>query len=391
MLCPSLGVRTATGFYRFSVLGSAEDERWQAGPRSHPPHSRFFYSLFDFRKNHASPTVISSEAGRLFFRVRSYERLGLQSRGVSLPLCFDAADYEINSSGWFPMTRIDLNCDMGEVPEAIADGTQEALLRSITSANVACGGHAGDAQTMRTTIEQALRAGVAVGAHPGYPDRENFGRLELKMSAEAVADSVYEQVRALAEVAAACGAKLVHVKPHGALYNQAVKNRELAGAIVNGVAKALGLQRMRKNATRFHPEPVAQAFRPEESAFPRNVREGWSGEIVLVGLAGSPMLDVFRQAGFAAAAEAFADRRYEPDGTLRSRKFENALIRDPAEAAKQALGIAKRGIVTAHDGTEVKLTAQTICIHGDTPGSVQIASAVARTLRNGGVTARSLS
>ena len=246
------------------------------------------------------------------------------------------------------MTRIDLNCDMGELPEAVADGTQEALLRSITSANVACGGHAGDERTMRTTIEQALKAGVAVGAHPGYPDRENFGRLELKMPAEAVADSIYDQVRALAEVAVKRGAKLVHVKPHGALYNQAVKNRELAEAIAQGVAK-------------------------------------YSRNLVLMGLAESPMLEVFRQAGFAVAAEAFADRRYEPDGTLRSRKFENALIRDPTEAAKQALSIAQRGIVTAHDSTKVKLTAQTICIHGDTPGSVQIAAAVARTLRDAGV------
>ena len=245
--------------------------------------------------------------------------------------------------------RIELNCDMGELPEAIADGTQEALLRSITSANVACGGHAGDERTMRTTIEQALRAGAAVGAHPGYPDRENFGRLELKMSADAVADSVCEQVRALAEVAAKCGAKLVHVKPHGALYNQAVKNRELAEAIVKGVAQ-------------------------------------YSKNLVLMGLAGSLMLDVFREARLATAAEAFADRRYEPDGTLRSRKFENALIRDPAEAAKQALSIAQRGTVTAHDGAEVKLSAQTICIHGDTPGSVQIAAAVARALRDAGLT-----
>lgn len=243
---------------------------------------------------------------------------------------------------------MDLNCDMGELPEAIADGTQEALLRSITSANVACGGHAGDERTMRTTIEQALRAGVAVGAHPGYPDRENFGRLELKIPLEAVAESVYEQVRALAEVAAQCGTKLVHVKPHGALYNQAVKNRELAEAIAKGVAK-------------------------------------YDKSLVLMGLAKSLMLEVFREAGFAVAAEAFADRRYEPDGTLRSRKFENALIRDPAQAAKQALGIALGGIITAHDGTEVKLTAQTICIHGDTPGSVQIAPAVARTLHEAGV------
>ena len=246
------------------------------------------------------------------------------------------------------MTRIDLNCDMGELPEAIADGTQEALLGSITSANVACGGHAGDERTMRATIEQALKAGVAVGAHPGYPDRENFGRFELKMPAEAVANSIHEQVRTLAEVAGKCGTKLVHVKPHGALYNQAVKNRELAEAIARGVAK-------------------------------------FSKDLVLMGLAESPMLEVFRQAGFAVAAEAFADRRYEPDGTLRSRKFENALIRDPAEAAKQALSVAQRGIVTAHDGTEVKLIAQTICIHGDTPGSVQIVAAVARTLREAGV------
>src|SRR5438874_769284 len=196
------------------------------------------------------------------------------------------------------MTRIDLNCDLGELPEAIADGTQEALLRSITSANVACGGHAGDERTMRTTIEQALRAGVAVGAHPGYPDRENFGRLELKLSPQAVADSVCDQVRALAAVAAARGAKLVHVKPHGALYNQAVKNRELAEAIAQGVVKC------NKN-------------------------------LVLMGLAESAMLDVFRDAGFAVAAEAFADRRYEPDGTLRSRKFDNALIRDPARSLQE--------------------------------------------------------
>jgi 5-oxoprolinase (ATP-hydrolysing) subunit A len=246
------------------------------------------------------------------------------------------------------MKQVDLNCDMGELPEAIADGTQEALLRSITSANVACGGHAGDQHTMKMTIEQALRAGVAVGAHPGYPDRENFGRLELKMPAEAVADSVFEQVRTLAEIAAACGAKLVHVKPHGALYNQAVKNRELAEAIAKGVAK-------------------------------------WSKGVVLVGLAGSPMLDVFREAGFAVAAEAFADRRYEPEGTLLSRKFDDALIRNPEEAAWQALGITERGVVIASDGSEVAVDAQTICIHGDTPGAPEIAAAVARTLREAGV------
>lgn len=244
--------------------------------------------------------------------------------------------------------KIDLNCDMGEMPEAIADGTQEALMRSITSANIACGGHAGDAQTMRATIEQAQRAGVAVGAHPGYADRENFGRLELNLSPDEVAKSVFAQVRALAEVAETCGAQVVHVKPHGALYNQAVANRQLAAAFASGVAR-------------------------------------WSREVVLVGLAGSSMLDVFREAGFRVAAEAFADRRYEPDGTLRSRKFEDALIRDPEEAGKQALNMVERGVVTTIDGSEVPVAAQTICIHGDTPGATKIAAAVAQTLREVGV------
>src|SRR6202047_825500 len=129
------------------------------------------------------------------------------------------------------MKSIDLNCDMGELPEAIADGRQESLMPSLTSVNVACGGHAGDEQTMKTTIEQAVRWKLALGAHPGYPDRANFGRLKLQMSAEAVADAVFEQVRALAKVAASYRAQLVHVKPHGALYNQAVHDHELAEAI----------------------------------------------------------------------------------------------------------------------------------------------------------------
>jgi UPF0271 protein len=252
-----------------------------------------------------------------------------------------------------PLLTIDLNCDMGEMPEAIADGTQEALMRSITSANVACGGHAGDEETMRATIQQAMRYGVAVGAHPGYADRENFGRLELKMSPAEVANSVYEQVRALAQVAESCGARVVHVKPHGALYNQAVKSRELARAIADGVAR-------------------------------------WNRRVVLVGLAGSAMLEVFREAGFALAAEAFADRRYEPDGTLRSRKFEDALIRDPESAARQALGMVERGVVTVSNGREVAVEAQTICIHGDTPGAPAIAAEVARVLRESGVILRGL-
>jgi UPF0271 protein len=250
--------------------------------------------------------------------------------------------------------KIDLNCDMGEVPEAIADGTQEALMRSITSVNIACGGHAGDEQTMKTTIEQALRWKLAIGAHPAYADRQNFGRLELKLLPSEIANSVFEQVRALAEVAERCGARVVHVKPHGALYNQAVRNRELAEAIAEGVGR-------------------------------------WRRDVVLVGLAGSPMLDVFRKAGFAVAAEAFADRRYEPDGTLRSRKFEDALICYPMEAGRQALSIVERRVVIACDGTEVSVDAQTLCIHGDTPGAPEIATKVAQTLRDAGVAPCALS
>ena len=260
------------------------------------------------------------------------------------------------------MHGIDLNCDMGESSLAIADGTQEALLRSISSANIACGGHAGDAQTMRTTVQQALRANVAVGAHPGYPDRANFGRLELKMSPGALADSLCEQLCSLAEIAAACGARLAHVKPHGALYNQAAKDGALAAAIAEGVAHA-----QTKFSNAFTARPV------------------------LVGLAGSPMLEVFREADFPVAAEAFADRRYEPDGTLRPRRFDDALIRDPAEAARQALDIAQRGVVVGHDGAEVLLKARTICIHGDTPGAPQIAAAVVQALRNAGIAIASFS
>jgi UPF0271 protein len=222
---------------------------------------------------------------------------------------------------------MDINSDVGELHSMIEDGTQEALMPFLTSANIACGGHAGDRQTMRTTVEQARRHKVAIGAHPGYPDRENFGRLELDLSLKEVEQIVYEQVRALAAIAP----EIVHVKPHGALYNQAVKNTLLAAAIARGVAR-------------------------------------YSRSVTLMGLADSPMLHVFREEGFKVFAEAFADRRYEPDGTLRNRKHSDALIQDPAEAAAQAVSIAQKGHV------------QTICIHSDTPGSVAIARAVFQAL-----------
>jgi 5-oxoprolinase (ATP-hydrolysing) subunit A len=241
------------------------------------------------------------------------------------------------------MRRIDLNCDMGEVPVLIANGTQEALMPFLTSVNIACGGHAGDEAMMRTTIEQARRWNLTLGAHPGYPDRENFGRRALEMPADAVAATVFEQVATFARIAEEMGASVAHVKPHGALYNAAVHDAVLANAIAEGVAR-------------------------------------WSRKIILVGLAGSLMLRVFEAAGFCVAAEAFADRRYEADGSLRSRRFADSLITDPELAAKQVVQIVERSTVTGVDGTEVPISAETICIHGDNPGAVPIAAAVAKAL-----------
>jgi UPF0271 protein len=249
--------------------------------------------------------------------------------------------------------HIDLNCDMGEIAEHIKDGTQESLMRSITSVNIACGGHAGDERMMKATIEQALRWNLTIGAHPGYADRENFGRVELDLPLEQIEESIFGQIRVLAEVAATFATAIVHVKPHGALYNQAVNKPELARAIANGVAR-------------------------------------FSKDVILVGLAGSKMLDVFRDAHFRIAAEAFADRRYEPDGTLRSRKHEDALLRDPKDAAEQAVRIATMQGVMASDGSTVKIEAQTICIHGDTPGAPKIAEAVAAGLQQANVALRPL-
>jgi 5-oxoprolinase (ATP-hydrolysing) subunit A len=251
------------------------------------------------------------------------------------------------------MRRVDLNCDMGELPEMLADGSQEALMKVVTSANVACGGHAGDEEMMRTTIEQAMRHGVAVGAHPGYEDRENFGRVALNLSAEEIRDSVYRQVVALGKTAEKCGAAVVHVKPHGALYNQAAQDARIARCIAEGVRR-------------------------------------WWQDVVLVGLAGSVMLEEFRVAGFRVAAEAFADRRYEKDGSLRARKFRDALLDVPEKAAEQAVRIVEgRGALT-REGAVVALEAQTICIHGDTPGAGRIAEAVRKALEGTGVGVRAL-
>jgi UPF0271 protein len=258
------------------------------------------------------------------------------------------------------MKRIDLNCDMGELPEAVADGSQQALLRFVTSANIACGGHAGTPEMMKQTIEQALAAKVAVGAHPGYEDRENMGRAEQRLTTGEIAALVYRQLRTLHEIAELCGARIGHVKPHGALYNQAARDAHLASGIAGGVAQWCTQYGIDKQ------------------------------EIVLVGLAGSVMLESFRAAGFPVAAEAFADRRYESDGSLRSRKLEGALLNDPQDAATQALRIIEEKSVLTIDGTLVPIEAQTICIHGDTPGALQIAEAVHRKLREAAISIQAL-
>jgi 5-oxoprolinase (ATP-hydrolysing) subunit A len=252
------------------------------------------------------------------------------------------------------MKQIDLNCDMGELPEAVADGSQEALMRYISSTNIACGGHAGDEKVMRATIEQALRHGVSIGAHPGYEDRTNFGREELRLTFEEIAASVHRQILALEKIASDLGARIGHVKAHGALYNQAARNRQLARAVAEGVRR-------------------------------------WRSDAVMVGLAGSVMLDEFQAAGFAIAAEAFADRRYEPDGSLRSRKFTDALLTASGQAAEQALRIANTGQVEIAGGGTLSLHAQTICIHGDTPGALEIAAHVHQRLATAGVKISALS
>lgn len=223
---------------------------------------------------------------------------------------------------------IDLNCDMGELEDSAHEA---ALMQYITSANIACGGHAGDASTMERTALLALERGVHIGAHPGYPDRENFGRLEMAMASEDIEAAVWEQIARLDAIVRRLGGAIAHVKPHGALYNVAVKDREVARAIGQGVQR-------------------------------------WNPRTVVFGLAGSPMLDVWREMGLAVAGEGFADRRYETDGSLRSRRFADALITDPAEAAAQALRLAREGRV------------QTICVHGDTPGSVGILRACREAL-----------
>ncbi len=229
------------------------------------------------------------------------------------------------------MTSIDLNADLGE-----GCGDDEALLGIVTSANIASGGHAGDVRTMETTVRAAIRHGVAIGAHPSYPDRAGFGRLQMERTPNEIFDDVLEQTRALATVADAQGARLRHVKAHGALYNVAARDRDVADAISRAVV----------------------AFDPE---------------LAIVGLAGGAQLLSARVHGLRAIAEVFADRGYRPDGSLIARGQPGALIDDVDTAVAQALALARAG------------TGQTICIHGDGPHALAFARAIRAALEDAGI------
>ena len=247
------------------------------------------------------------------------------------------------------MSRIDLNADLGESFGPWPMGTDEALMASISSANIACGFHAGDPSVMRRTVALAKANGVAVGAHPGFPDLVGFGRREMSASPDEVTDMVLYQVAALAGVAASQGVRLQHVKAHGALYNMAARKRDLAEAIARGTA-----------------------------AFDRS--------LILFGLPGSELLRAGERAGLRVAAEVFADRAYEPDGTLVSRARPGSVIHDRNEVVARAVRMVRERAVTAIDGTLVRLQADTICLHGDTPGAADLARQVRRGLEAEGIT-----
>jgi UPF0271 protein len=243
--------------------------------------------------------------------------------------------------------RIDLNADVGESFGAWSIGADADLIPLVSSVNVACGAHAGDPATILRTVELAARHGASIGAHPGYPDLAGFGRRELDMSAADLRASLIVQVGAVLAATRLVDVPIRHVKPHGALYNRAARDPAVAAVI-------------------------ASAIRDLD---PR---------LVLVGLAGSASLAAARDAGLAVLAEAFADRAYEPDGSLRSRTLTGAVL-GPAEAAAQAVAIARDGSVRAGDGSSLSVQADTICIHGDSPGAVEIARAVRAELDAAGI------
>lgn len=241
--------------------------------------------------------------------------------------------------------HIDLNCDLGESFGAYRLGDDATMMPYISSANVACGFHAGDPLVMQATVRLCAAAGVRVGAHPSTPDLQGFGRREMSLSPEEVEALVLYQVGALAAFTRAAGVELTHVKPHGALYNQAARDPALAEAIARGVGR-------------------------------------FSRGLVLVGLAGSALVVAAAGAGLQAASEGFPDRAYEPDGSLRARRLPGAVLHDPAEIAANAVRLAREGIVSGQG----RVAVDTLCLHGDNPSAVAAAQAVRRALDEAGIT-----
>ena len=244
--------------------------------------------------------------------------------------------------------RIDLNADVGESFGAYDLGHDSELMRSITSANVAAGFHAGDPGVLRATIRLAKSHGVAVGAHPGFPDLAGFGRREMHVSPREAEDLVLYQIAAVGGVAHAEGVTLQHVKPHGALYNMAARDAALAGAIARAVV-------------------------------------AYSHSLILLGAPDSELLKAGRALGLRVAGEVFADRAYEADGSLVSRKKLGAIIHDADVVVDRAVRMAKEGTVVAVDGSVVHLAADTICVHGDTPGADDLAARLRAALQEAGV------
>ncbi len=244
---------------------------------------------------------------------------------------------------------IDLNADVGEAATPEHRAAEDAVIASVTSVNIACGGHAGDETSMRHAVRLAARHGVAVGAHPSYPDRANFGRARIEIEPQALRSSLATQIAALDAVAQSEGATLTHCKPHGALYH--------AASIDESVARS-----------------IYQTCRDHNPA------------MRLIAQAGSQAAAWWRSWGAAVAEEAFADRAYEPDGSLRARSRPDALIADPDAAAEQAVRIATARTVRCTDGSSIPLAADTLCIHADTMNAALIAARVAEAVRAAGVT-----
>ena len=244
--------------------------------------------------------------------------------------------------------RVDLNCDLGESFGAYTLGHDELVMPHVTSANLACGFHAGDPSVMRDSVGLAVQHGVAIGAHPGFSDLVGFGRRELQATPKEVEDLVAYQIGALAGVAAAEGARLRHVKPHGALYNMAARDQGLADAIARAT---LAVDR----------------------------------HLVLVGLSGSRLLEAGRNVGLAVASEVFADRAYDANGALVSRSRRGAVLTEPDEVVERALHMVREGAVVAATGERVDLRADTICVHGDTSGAADLTGRLRSALDAAGV------